>query len=173
MGGVEAEYGSWKSPISSHLVTRSGNKVDEEPQVDPVTGNVFWSESVNTEEGRNAVFYVTPGKSEVMRWTPPGYDVRTRVNEYGGRAFTVYNNTVFFSQVIDDALYKQDGPGPDTQPSRLTSPSKKRYADGVYWPLKKALVMVVEDHEQGGRETVTALMAVDINTGILGLSGSS
>ncbi|KAK3864476.1 hypothetical protein Pcinc_029842 [Petrolisthes cinctipes] len=166
-GGVEAKYGSWKSPISSHLVTRSGNnKVKEDPQVDPVTGKVVWSESVGTEKGRNAVFYVTPGKSEVMRWTPPGYNVRTRVHEYGGGAFTVYNNTVFFSNAIDDALYKQEGPGPDSQPSRLTPPSKKRYADGVYWQLKKALVVVVEDHHQEGREAVTTLTLVDVNTGI-------
>ncbi|KAK3864474.1 hypothetical protein Pcinc_029840 [Petrolisthes cinctipes] len=165
-GGVEAKYGSWKSPISSHLVTRSGNKVEEAPQLDIVTGNVFWSESVSTEEGRNAVFCATSGKSEVMRWTPPGYDVRTRVHEYGGGAFTVYNNTVFFSNAIDDALYKQEGPGPDSQPSRLTPPSKKRYADGVYWQLKKALVVVVEDHHQEGREAVTTLTLVDVNTGI-------
>lgn len=54
----------------------------------------------------------------------------TRVHEYGGGSFTVYNNTLYFSRGEDDAVYLQDGPG--ARPSRLTPISKKRYADGMY-----------------------------------------
>lgn len=59
------------------------------------------------------------GKSEVTRWTPPGFDVRTRVHEYGGGTFTVHNNTVFFCHAIDNAIYKQEGPGSVTNPLNL------------------------------------------------------
>lgn len=59
------------------------------------------------------------GKSEVTRWTPSGFDVRTRVHEYGGGTFTVHNNTVFFSHAIDDAIYKQEGPGSVTNPKNV------------------------------------------------------
>lgn len=69
---------------------------------------------------------------KVVRWTAPDYDVVSRVHEYGGGSFTVYNNTLFFSRGEDDAMYRQDGPA--AQPSRLTQGQNKRYADGVYNP---------------------------------------
>ena len=68
----------------------------------------------------------------MVRWTPPDYDVVSRVHEYGGGSFIVYNNTLFFSRGEDDAMYRQDGPA--SQPSRLTQGQRKRYADGVYSP---------------------------------------
>lgn len=78
------------------------------------------------------VLTTPPDTREVVRWTDPEYDVSTRVHEYGGGSFTVYNNTLYFSRGEDDAIYRQDGPG--ARPSRLTPISKKRYADGMYSP---------------------------------------
>lgn len=73
-----------------------------------------------------------------MRWTTPDYDVASRVHEYGGGSFIVYNNTLFFSRGEDDAIYRQDGP--TAQPSRLTHHPKKRYADGVYSPQVSVII---------------------------------
>lgn len=59
-------------------------------------------------------------------------NVRTRVNGYGGGAFTVYNHTLFFSNYDDNAIYRQDGP--EAIPQQLTNTSYRRYADGSYSP---------------------------------------
>ena len=40
--------------------------------------------------------------------TPPGFNVRSRVHEYGGAAYTVDRGTVFFSNFDDQRLYRQD-----------------------------------------------------------------
>lgn len=39
--------------------------------------------------------------------TPEGFSVRTLVQEYGGGAFRVYDDTVIFSNYDDQRLYKQ------------------------------------------------------------------
>lgn len=72
----------------------------------------------------------TQENGEVVRWTPHDYDVRTRVHEYGGGAFTVHNNTLFFSHGLDGAIYRQEGP--QGTPTRLTKSKNRRYADATY-----------------------------------------
>ncbi|KAK8386695.1 hypothetical protein O3P69_017866 [Scylla paramamosain] len=161
---TEAPYGSWPSPITSNLVTEPISAVVEPPRIDPITGLVFWSEEVN---GRRAVYHFDPDTRKVVRWTGPDYDVVSRVHEYGGGSFTVYNNTLFFSRGEDDALYRQDGP--EAQPSRLTHGQKKRYADGVYSPEWNALFLVMEDHsrveERGLQEPRNSIVMVDASSG--------
>ncbi|KAK7074700.1 hypothetical protein SK128_025777 [Halocaridina rubra] len=142
---TEAPYGTWKSPVSSQMATQGINLIEEPPKVDPVTGNVFWCEEINSENGSHVVFHYNPGTQEIVRWTPKSMDVRTQVHEYGGGAFAVYNNTLFFSNFADGALYRQNGP--DAQPVPLTNTSYRRYADGSYCPKYDSLFFVVEDHE--------------------------
>ncbi|XP_050728016.1 uncharacterized protein LOC127004403 isoform X2 [Eriocheir sinensis] len=160
----EAPYGSWMSPVSSDLVVQPVSIVVEPPRTDPVTGLVFWSEELN---GRRAVYHFDPDTREVVRWTDPEYDVSTRVHEYGGGSFTVFNNTLYFSRGEDDAIYRQDGPG--ARPSRLTPISKKRYADGMYSSKWNALFLVMEDHsgveEDNFREPRNHIVMVDVATG--------
>ena len=43
--------------------------------------------------------------------TPPGYDTRTRVHEYGGGAVWYHGGTVFFSEFSTGRLHRQDGRG--------------------------------------------------------------
>ncbi|XP_045103498.1 acylamino-acid-releasing enzyme-like isoform X2 [Portunus trituberculatus] len=161
---TEAPYGSWPSPVTSNLVTEPISAVVEPPRIDPITGLVFWSEELN---GRRAVYHFDPDIRKVVRWTAPDYDVVSRVHEYGGGSFTVYNNTLFFSRGEDDAMYRQEGPA--SQPSRLTQGQKKRYADGVYSPEWNALFLVMEDHsqvEEGGlQEPRNSIVMVDASSG--------
>src|SRR5437667_249729 len=50
--------------------------------------------------------------------TPPPYNARTRVHEYGGGSWTVRDGTVYFSNFADGRLYRQ-GPG-TSEPQALT-----------------------------------------------------
>ncbi|XP_076056087.1 uncharacterized protein LOC143034070 [Oratosquilla oratoria] len=163
---TERPYGSWLSPITSTMATEATNTISEPPQLDPVTGHIFWAENVVTEGSRNVVFSFDPETREITRWTRDPYDLRTLVHEYGGGTFVVYNNTLFFSNK-DNFLYKQIGPeGPVRQ---LTNTSYRRYADGSYSPQHNALFVVVEDHELAlankTEKSQNGILMVDADTG--------
>jgi len=58
--------------------------------------------------------------------TPPGFNARTRVHEYGGGDYAVHDGVVTFANDADQRLYVQR-PGQTPQP--LTAESQSRYAD--------------------------------------------
>src|SRR3954464_1516930 len=75
-----APYGSWKSPISSDLIVAQSIGLSE-VRID--RGDVYWLESRPQERGRAVV--VLDGRE----LTPSPFNVRTRIHEYGGGAWTV------------------------------------------------------------------------------------
>jgi dipeptidyl aminopeptidase/acylaminoacyl peptidase len=91
---------------------------------------------------------------------PREYNARTRAHEYGGGAYFVHGDTVFFSNFKDQRLYRL---GPDTAPQAITpeppQPGSLRYADGRVTPNGKTIVCVRERHEPG-REAVNELVAL-------------
>ena len=77
--------------------------------------------------------------------TGPEDNVRTRVHEYGGAAFVVAGDTIYFSQFSDQRLYvlKQGA-----KPAPVT-PANYRYADCIVThdeANRSALICVREDH---------------------------
>ena len=46
--------------------------------------------------------------SEPVDVTPPGFNVRTTVHEYGGGAYLIHDGAVFFSHFADQRLYRQE-----------------------------------------------------------------
>src|SRR5947209_8349356 len=107
MSRMTAPYGSWKSPITTALLTSSGIGFSELHFSD---GDVYWLESRPDEAGRVAIIrYSVHGKTSDA--VPQPFNVRTRVHEYGGGAYFVYRNTIFFSNFKDQRLYRQDANG--------------------------------------------------------------
>ena len=94
--------------------------------------------------------------------TPPAFNARTRVHEYGGRAYTVWNNTIYFSNFADQRVYRQRGGGP---PQPLTPEGDLRYADGVIDRGSGRMICVREDHSVTGSEAVNTLVSVDLEKG--------
>ncbi|CAM6087845.1 unnamed protein product [Calypogeia fissa] len=161
---VEAAFGSWKSPITADLVSgaslRLGGKALDSH------GRLLWVEGRPTESGR---YVLVSGGSEVgaapVDITPPGFSIRTTVHEYGGGAFTVVDDEVFFSNYKDQRLYKQRLSG-DQTPIPLTPKydgKVVRYADGVLDKQHDRFITVREDHRQTGREAVNEIVAIQIN----------
>ena len=58
--------------------------------------------------------------------TSAGFNVRTRVHEYGGGQFCVQDETIYFSNFVDQRLYIQH---PYSEPEALTAPQNLRFAD--------------------------------------------
>jgi len=87
-----APYGSWKSPVTSDLIV-AGTVGLGEIALDGQ--DIYWVEMRPTEGGRSVVVRRTPdGRTADV--TPPGFNARTRVHEYGGGAVLASGGTVFF-----------------------------------------------------------------------------
>ena len=99
-----APFGSWKSPITSALLTSSGIGFSE---LHFSNGNLYWLESRPDEAGR-VVIVRCELSGDLPDAIPQGFNARTRVHEYGGGAYFVHNDTIFFSNFKDQRLYRQD-----------------------------------------------------------------
>src|SRR5258708_38989251 len=106
-----APYGSWKSPITSDLIV-AGTISLSESRFDGE--DIFWIEGRPWEGGRSVVVRRTPDGT-IADVTPPGFNARTTVHEYGGGAYIVDSGTVYFSNFADQQIYKQ-APGQAPQP---------------------------------------------------------
>jgi dipeptidyl aminopeptidase/acylaminoacyl peptidase len=150
-----APYGSWRSPITSDLiVAESISLVDVLLDGD----DVYWIEGRPREGGRCVLVRRTPG-GQVADATPPPFNVRTRVHEYGGGAAVVFQGTVYFANFADQRLYRQD---PGAAPGPVTPAGPWRYADGLIDGPRRRWIGVREDHSAAGREPVNTIVAVDL-----------
>ena len=121
--------------------------------------DIYWLESRPQESGRSVVVRQRPGGAP-EDLTPPPFNVRTRIHEYGGGAWTVDAGTLYFSNDHDRRLYRLE-PGSDPVP--LTPEGSWRYGDGILDTSRRRWIGVREDHTQTGREAVNTL--VSISTG--------
>jgi dipeptidyl aminopeptidase/acylaminoacyl peptidase len=164
-----APYGAWASPISAELVAAGGVSLDE---VRVAGDHVYWIEGRPLEGGRQVVCRARPGteaggpaaataKAEDL--VPEGFNARTRVHEYGGGAYALAGDTLFFSNFADQRLYRLD-PGAG-EPRPITpeppTPAAHRYADAQPAPDGRRLVCVRERHEGGQVHNELVALPVD------------
>jgi dipeptidyl aminopeptidase/acylaminoacyl peptidase len=158
-----AQYGSWKSPITSELIVAQSITLSE---VCLDGGYVYWLEGRPQEQGRNVV--VRAGADgQLLDVTPPPDNARTRVHEYGGGSCTVHDGTVYFSNFADGRLYRQVPGVSEPRPLTPEPPGRDRqwrYADGVVDQRRNRWVGVREDHTVDG-EPVNAIVAIDLGDG--------
>jgi dipeptidyl aminopeptidase/acylaminoacyl peptidase len=147
-----APYGSWKSPITSDLIVAGTVGLGE---ITLDGEDIYWIESRPTEGGRQVLVKRTPDglKTDI---TPPPFNVRTRVHEYGGGAYVVVEGTLHFSNFTDQRVYEQR---PGEPPRPLTLAVDMRYADAIFDPHRNRLISVREDHTVEGREAENSIVA--------------
>ena len=161
-------YGAWQSPVTSDLIVAESIRLIS-PEFD--ADDIYWLEQRPTEEGRLALVRRTPdGQTSAV--TPQPFNVRTRVHEYGGHAYTVADGVVYFSHFADQRLYRQ---APDSQAHPITPATALRYADYVVDRRRDLLFCVREDHTGAG-EAVNTLVKVrcggDTNGGEVIVAGN-
>ena len=148
-----APYGSWKSPITSDMIVAEAVGLME---VVLDGDDVYWIEMRPSEGGRYVVVRRSPdGKTADV--TPPEFNARTRVHEYGGGSYAVRDGTVYFSNFGDQRLYRQD---PGAAPRPITPEADLRYADGMVDSARNRLICIREDHTNAGHEAVNTICAV-------------
>lgn len=161
----EAKFGSWKSPLTADLVASSGKRLGG-MAVDG-QGSIIWLEGRPTEAGRGVLVQwldgSIPGYKEI---TPPEFNVRTLVHEYGGGAFTVDGDIIIFSNYKDQRLYLQSL-GSGDQPIPLTPDyggNVVRYADGVVDRRLNRYIAVREDHRNKENiEPVNEIVSIQLS----------
>ena len=150
-----APYGSWKSQITSDLIVAGTIGLGE---IALDGEDIYWIESRPSEGGRSVIVRRTLDGA-IADVTPPGFNARTTVHEYGGGAYFASAGTVYFSNFEDQRLYRQT-PGEAMQP--ITSTQKMRYADGVTDHRRNLLYCVREDHTEGGRDAINTLVTINL-----------
>jgi dipeptidyl aminopeptidase/acylaminoacyl peptidase len=128
-------YGAWPSPVTAASLAQGAIGLSD---LRVAEGRLYWLESRPAEGGRMVVMSLG---DEVTELTPEGFNVRTRVHEYGGAPFVVAPDGLWFSNFRDQRLYRQragEAPEPMT-------PVGYRFADAVPAP-GGGLIAVREDH---------------------------
>lgn len=155
-----APYGSWTSPIDLDLVARQS--AVSLGYVDADDHGIYWLESRPQESGRIALVF-RPTDGEPRDVVPAGFNVRTRVHEYGGGAWFRDGEVVFCSNFDDSRLYRIDTPGAEPVPitPEPAEPNALRYADGRVFAGGKLIVCVRETHGDGEPKNELVVLPTD------------
>lgn len=163
MSATIAPYGEWKSPITGESFTARSVTLSQVRIDGPDT---YWVEGHPKEKGRNTLLHRT-GTGETTEILPliegtrlP--DVRTRVHEYGGRAYAVLDGFIVFSDGFDSRVYRFDTKDPHRSIQALTTLSKSRYGDFELDEVRGLVYAVREDHSGQG-EPVNTLVAIPLD----------
>ncbi|MFQ6126893.1 MAG: prolyl oligopeptidase family serine peptidase [Candidatus Heimdallarchaeota archaeon] len=96
-------YKQWKPSVTpenvfSDIVTLGEIKI--------VGRTIYWLEQRPAEQGR-VVLVKCDELGQISDVTPKGYWIRTRVHEYGGGAYTLNDQYVYFVNFTDQRIYRQ------------------------------------------------------------------
>ncbi|GAA1822092.1 S9 family peptidase [Planosporangium flavigriseum] len=147
-------YGGWPSPISAADLARSGVTLGF---VAAVGDEIWWEETRPAEGGRTAVARRS-ADGTVVDALPRPWNARTRVHEYGGRAWlpvpTADGPALLFTQWDDQRLYLlEDGAhAPRPLTPEPGEPGTLRYADLVL-DLDRGEALCVREAHHDGRVT--------------------
>jgi dipeptidyl aminopeptidase/acylaminoacyl peptidase len=154
-----APFGSWKSPITADSIV--ADSIGLSSIVLDGT-DIYWLESRPQEAGRSVIVR-RDANGQIEDITPPEYNVRNRVHEYGGAAYTVVDGRVYFSNNSDNCLYIQDLRSADPkQVSQLTHDRTKRYADLTIDPHLNRLICVQQEHDSADFDPLNTIVSISL-----------
>ncbi len=154
-------FGSWKSPITTDLIV---SKTISIGSILIDQDWIYWLEKRPQEQGRSVVVRCLKegNRDKLEDITPQSFNVRSKVHEYGGGAFLVAADTVYFSNHSDGRIYRQRN---GNYPVPLTPESQRRYADLILDRPRNRLICVCENHVTNDNEAVNTIVSIDLNTG--------
>jgi len=152
-----ASFGSWKSPITASMVSRTLEL--SEVNVDKET--IYWSEMRPENLGRRTVVAYRQDERKVEDVTSNEFDVGTRVHEYGGGSYTVVDGELFFSNFNDLKIYRLKD---YSEPKPVTSNKPRfRYGDLAVSRRLNRLFCVREEHRPRQRRVVNSIVAISLD----------
>ncbi len=158
-----APYGTWPSPISAELASAAATGFSA---LTSAADNCCYLASLPSEGGRSSLFLLpaTPGGTPI-ELTPAPLNVRSRVHEYGGGAYTLGAGHAYVVNHQDQNIYQVPCQG-DAAPMAIThSDDQERFAD-LQYVAAGYLLAVRERHGLAGQaEPVNDLVAIRISDG--------
>lgn len=148
-----APFGSWTSPITSQMITRGSAGLGQVAHAD---GTDFWLEFRPWEAGR-AVLVARTADGRIEDLTPPPLNLRSRVHEYGGDAFCLGDDAVWFIDFADQRVWRiaRDG-----KPEPVGARAGASLGEPVWDAAHRRLILVAEDRPLAG-EPENRLVAMD------------
>lgn len=163
MSVTVAPYGEWKSSITGESFTARSVTLSQVRIDGPDT---YWVEGHPKENGRGTLLRRSGSgiTSEVLPLIDGSRlpDVRTRVHEYGGRAYAVTDGFIVFSDGFDSRVYRFDLNDSTKTVTALTTLSKSRFGDFEIDEVRQLVYAVREDHSGEG-EPVNTLVAIPLD----------
>jgi len=101
MNSNATSYTQWQSPLSPELLFA---KKQTPSNPTPWRGGLLFLLTMPEEENAQAIWFVD-GDGKNTRISAAGFNIRTRVHEYGGAAFAPCDNGVYFCNFIDQEIY--------------------------------------------------------------------
>ena len=125
---------------------------------------VYWCESRPEEKGRTAIKCFTDGK--IIDCLTKEFSTHSKVHEYGGTAYTVVGEIIYFANAKDQQVYSLIA---GETPKQLSNTPNLRFADFRYCESWNSLIGVCEDSKPVDAiiegEPENYLVAIDCETG--------
>ncbi len=159
--------GEWDSPLTAGLIFGQ-RQTPAKPL--PWNGGVLFLLNMPGEGNAQALMF-GDGRGEPVRISPPGFNLRSKVHEYGGQPHCAGANEVFFCNFDDQEIYRQalhSETGEFSPPRQLTDSAagQVRYGDLLHDPHRNRLICVREDHRGAGGNpaaVANALVAIPLD----------
>lgn len=168
-------YGCWTSTISADIVAGKTPRISE-PTTYTYNGEsyFFWLQSCPEEKGRVSILVKKRDAlaAEPRNILPRPISAASKVHEYGGGSYCVWENNLYFVVADDQRIYSIDWTQAHAEPRPVTAQSNGnvRFADLQACPSLACIIAVCEvhsDHEHDRTEPTNKLVAINLHTGNL------
>jgi dipeptidyl aminopeptidase/acylaminoacyl peptidase len=136
-----APFGAWPSTISAARVAAGATPLSSLMLGGTDGCDIFWLAGRAAEAGRNTLLRYHGVNTEELTLAP--FNVRARVHEYGGGAYAVDGETVYFTHFKDNCVYRMIA---GEAPVLVTQVGKQRFADFAVDRDRDRLLAVRELH---------------------------
>jgi len=165
-------YGDWISPLTEESVFRLNASIN---YLKPGPGGLFYVQTLPWESNRQALMF-RGEHGRCTRVSPEGFDVKTRVHEYGLAPYAFGDDCIFYSELGTNSVIKQsiafnnencEAGGVIT----LVADENLRFGDFVVDKKFNRLICVREDHRMCGAgqpdpgKVINTLVAIDLDQG--------
>jgi len=134
-------YGSWPSNISADLITRATPNLNF---VQSYGYTLYWVEARSWEAGRSVIM-CRDGKGNISDLLPAPFSHYSKVHGYGGMAYALTDDYLFFVNAADQIIYKFFLTG-ESSPQAVTNKGPWRFADLIVDTLNQRLIAVCKEH---------------------------
>tara|TARA_R110002072_G_scaffold1559_4_gene12929 strand:+ start:28214 stop:30313 length:2100 start_codon:yes stop_codon:yes gene_type:complete len=163
--GSTAPYGHWHSDLTAERIFRGSTSV---AFLRAARHGVFFLLSLPEEDNTQALMFL-PDAGELMRVSPPGMNIRSRVHEYGALPYAFDDDAVYYCNFSDQHLIRQSfdqltwEAGSPTSLTPTSIEARLRYADFILDAPRQRLICVQEDHRRE-RHVDNTLVAISTTT---------